>query len=95
MKRDAHEFSHFRDTVTGAIIDIAKNDDRVVFLDSDLSSCIGSTAFQKAYPDRFFNVGIAEANMVGVAAGMASAGMTPFIHSFGCFSSRRDYISPL
>lgn len=91
MKRDAHEFSHFRDAVTGAIIDIAKNDDKVVFLDSDLSSCIGSTAFQKAYPDRFFNVGIAEANMVGVAAGMASAGMTPFIHSFGCFSSRRDY----
>ncbi|MBQ0071165.1 MAG: 1-deoxy-D-xylulose-5-phosphate synthase [Spirochaetales bacterium] len=91
MKRDAHDFSHYRDTVVGAVVDIAKEDKNVVFVDSDLSSCIGSTAFQKAYPDRFFNVGIAEANMVGVAAGMASVGLVPVVHSFGCFMSRRDY----
>ena len=91
MKRDAHDFSHYKEAVIGAAIDIAKTDDRVVFVDSDLSSCIGSTSFQKEFPDRFFNAGIAEANMVGVAAGLSSVGLVPFIHSFGCFMSRRDY----
>ena len=91
MKRDAHDFSHYKEAVIGAAIDIAKTDDRVVFVDSDLSSCIGSTSFQKEFPSRFFNAGIAEANMVGVAAGLSSVGLVPFIHSFGCFMSRRDY----
>lgn len=91
MKRDAHEFNHYKEAVIGAAIDIAAQDERVVFVDSDLSSCIGSTSFEKKYPDRFFNVGIAEANMVGIAAGLSSVGLVPFIHSFGCFMSRRDY----
>ena len=91
MKRDAHDFNHYKEAVIGAAVDIASTDDRVVFVDSDLSSCIGSTTFEKAYPNRFFNVGIAEANMVGVAAGLSSVGLVPFIHSFGCFMSRRDY----
>lgn len=91
MKRDAHEFNHYKEAVIGASIDIAKSDSRVCFIDSDLSSCIGSTSFQKEFPDRFFNVGIAEANMVGVASGLSSVGLIPFIHSFGCFISRRDY----
>lgn len=91
MKRDAHDFNHYKEALIGAICDIAKEDKRVVFLDADLSSCIGSTSFQKAYPDRFINAGIAEANMIAVAAGMASTGLVPFAHSFGCFSSRRDY----
>lgn len=91
IRKDAHEFNHYKEAIVGAISDIARTDDNVVFLDSDLSSCIGSTAFQKEFPDRFFNVGIAEANMVGVAAGLSSVGMVPFLHSFGCFMSRRDY----
>lgn len=91
MKRDAHEFNHYKEAVIGAAIDIASQDERVVFVDSDLSSCIGSTSFEKKYPDRFFNAGIAEANMVGIAAGLSSVGLVPFIHSFGCFISRRDY----
>lgn len=88
---DAREYKNYRDVVVAAAADIAKNDPRVVFLDADLSSCIGSTAFKKAFPDRFFNCGIAEANMAAVAGGMASAGLVPFIHSFGCFASRRAY----
>ncbi len=91
MKRDAHEFNHYKEAVIGAAIDIAAQDERVVFVDSDLSSCIGSTSFEKKYPDRFFNAGIAEANMVCIAAGLSSVGLVPFIHSFGCFMSRRDY----
>ncbi len=91
MERDTHEFKHYKEAVIGAVCDIARKDKRVCFVDSDLSSCIGSTSFQKEFPDRFFNAGIAEANMVGVAAGLSSAGLVPVIHSFGCFMSRRDY----
>ena len=89
--KDAHVFSHYKEAVIGAVVDLAAEHPEIVFLDADLSSCIGSTTFQKNYPDRFFNCGIAEANMVGVAAGLASVGLVPFIHSFGCFASRRDY----
>ena len=89
--KDAHVFFHYKEAVIGAVVDLAAEHPEIVFLDADLSSCIGSTTFQKTYPDRFFNCGIAEANMVGVAAGLASTGLVPFIHSFGCFASRRDY----
>lgn len=91
MKRDAHDFNHYKEAVIGAVVDIAREDERVCFIDSDLSSCIGSTTFQKEFPTRFFNAGIAEANMVGLAAGLSSVGLIPVIHSFGCFMSRRDY----
>ncbi len=91
MKRDAHDFNHYKEAVIGAVVDIAREDERVCFIDSDLSSCIGSTTFQKEFPSRFFNAGIAEANMVGLAAGLSSVGLIPVIHSFGCFMSRRDY----
>ena len=89
--RDAHDFNHYKEAVIGAVCDIAREDKRVCFVDSDLSSCIGSTTFQKEFPERFFNAGIAEANMVGIAAGLSSVGLVPVIHSFGCFMSRRDY----
>lgn len=81
MERDTHEFKHYKEAVIGAVCDIARKDRRVCFVDSDLSSCIGSTTFQKEFPDRFFNAGIAEANMVGVAAGLVcgSCSRHPFI----------------
>ena len=47
MKRDAHDFNHYKEAVIGAAIDIAEADDRVVFVDSDLSYCIGSTYIEK------------------------------------------------
>jgi transketolase len=62
-----------------------------VVLEADLMSCTGTASFKKAYPDRFFNVGIAEANMVGIAAGLSTVGKIPFAASFGCFASRRVY----
>jgi transketolase len=68
----------------------AKNPD-IVVLEADLMSCTNTGAFKKAYPDRFFNVGIAEANMVGVAAGLSAAGKIPFAATFACFASRRAY----
>ena len=89
--RDTSAFQNFKDVIMAAIMDLAEEDGNVVFLDADLASCIGSTAFQERFPDRFRNVGIAEANMAAVAGGMASVGYVPFIHSFGCFASRRMY----
>ena len=89
--RDISEFQNYKDVVIGSIIDLAEEHDDIVFLDSDLSSCIGSTSFQKEFPSRFFNCGIAEANMTCIAGGLSSVGFTPFIHSFGCFASRRMY----
>lgn len=87
----AREFKNYREVVVGAVTDLAREHEDVVFLDSDLSSCITSTSFEKEFPSRFINCGIAEANMAAVAAGMSSTGLTPFIHSFGCFASRRMY----
>ncbi len=85
------QLDNFRDVLISSIIDLAKEDERIVFMDADLSSCIGSTKFQKEFPERFFNCGIAEANMVAAAAGLSSTGLRPFVHSFGCFASRRTY----
>jgi transketolase len=65
----------------------------VVALDADLSKSTKSETFAKKFPDRFFEFGIAEANMIGTAAGLALAGKTPFACSFSCFiTSRFDQI---
>ena len=89
--RDTSVFQNYKDAVVAALIDLGRDHEDVVVMDADLSSCIGTTAFQKEFPGRFFNVGIAEANMAAVAGGLSSVGFTPFIHSFGCFASRRMY----
>jgi transketolase len=57
----------------------------IVVLDADLAKSTKSATFGEAFPDRFFNVGIQEANLVGMAGGMASCGKVPFIASFACF----------
>ena len=89
--RDTSDLSNMRDAVMAAINDLAKDHDDIVMLDADLASCIGSQSFQKQFPNRFYNCGIAEANMVGVSAGLSSMGLTPFAHTFGCFASRRTF----
>ena len=85
--RDTSDIKDMRDALMAAVIDLAKEHPEVVFLDSDLSSCINSGPFAKEFPNRFFNCGIAEANMVGVASGLSSMGFVPYAHSFGCFAS--------
>ncbi len=64
-------------------------DDRIVVLNADLGGACGTQGLSKSWPDRVFNVGIAEANMAGVAAGLAAYGYKPFIFSFGPFVTRR------
>ncbi|MDY3051681.1 MAG: transketolase family protein [Ndongobacter sp.] len=66
-------------------------DERIVALDADLGCCTRTDAFAERYPDRHFNVGIAEANMVGVAAGMATCGKKPYVHSFAMFLAGRAF----
>ena len=70
---------------------LAERDPDVIYLDADLMSCIGTAKWAQAHPDRAVNCGIAEANMVGVACGLASAGFKPIVHTFGPFASRRCY----
>lgn len=64
---------------------------KLVVLDADLSNATMSKFFAAEYPDRFFNMGIAECNMVGVAAGMAAAGLKPFTNTFAMFAAGRAY----
>lgn len=63
----------------------------IVVLDADLSCSTRTAYFGDEYPDRFFNVGIAEANMVGIASGLAASGKVPFISSFACFLMCKGY----
>lgn len=74
-----------RDAYGQALIELGKENPDVVVLDADLSKSTKSAGFQEAFPDRFFNVGIQEANLAGVASGLASAGKIPFISSFAAF----------
>ncbi|MBI3544934.1 MAG: transketolase family protein, partial [Deltaproteobacteria bacterium] len=62
---------------------------RVVVCDADLSKSTKSELFAKKYPERFFQIGIAEANMIGTGAGLALAGYVPFVCSFGAFVTGR------
>jgi transketolase len=80
-----------RDTYCSTLMELAKLDERVVMLDADLMSSMGTKPFMDAYPERTFNVGVQEANMVGVAAGMSATGLIPFAHTFGPFASRRCF----
>ena len=80
-----------RQALANALTKIADTDNRIVVLEADLMSCHATKVFKEAHPDRFVNVGIAEANMIGVAAGMATMGKIPFAYSFGPFATRRCY----
>ncbi|MBS7614497.1 transketolase family protein [Candidatus Bathyarchaeota archaeon] len=79
-----------RDAYGEALAQIGE-DPRVVVLDADLSHSNKTDIFRKKYPDRFFDVGIAEANMVGVAAGLSLTGLIPFINTFSVFAVGRVY----
>ena len=68
-----------------ALLDLAPRDLRIVTVDADLSKSTMTSAFAKKYPDRAYNLGIAESNMIGIGAGLALTGKIPFVCSFACF----------
>jgi transketolase len=78
-----------RDSFGETILRLGENDSRIVVLDADLSKSTKSESFSKKFQDRFFQMGIAEMNMIGTAAGLALGGKIPFACSFGCFLTGR------
>ncbi len=70
---------------------LCQQDKDVIYLDADLMNCIGTLKWAKENPDRGIECGIAEANMIGVASGLAASGFKPIVHSFGPFASRRCF----
>ena len=74
-----------------ALVELGAVNDKIVVLDADLSGSTNTAKFAKAYPDRFFNAGIAEANMMGMAAGLATMGYIPFTSTFAMFGTGRAY----
>jgi len=78
-----------RELYHNLIVKSAETNKNIVVLDSDLSNSSKSWMFAEKFPDRFVNVGIGEANMIGAAAGLAAMGKIPFTHTFAPFASRR------
>ena len=81
-----------RDSYGAALVELAQNGaDDLVVLDADLAGATKTGTFKKAYPDRHFNCGIAECNMIGVAAGLSTMGLIPFASSFAMFAAGRAF----
>ncbi|ARY90581.1 MULTISPECIES: transketolase family protein [Lacticaseibacillus] len=78
-----------RQTVVDTLNGLMEKDDRIIALDADLGGASNFLQFKQTHPDKFIDVGISEANMVGVAAGLSLTGFTPFIHTFAPFVARR------
>jgi len=81
----------FKDVIGGTIISLLEGDPDVIYVDADLMSTIGTYKYHQEHPERAINVGVSEANMMGVAGGLAAAGFKPIAHTFGPFASRRSY----
>ena len=86
-----NDIKMMRDIYCSTLIDLAKKNKDIVVLDSDLMSSMGMIPFYELFPDRTFNCGVAEANMIGIASGLSAVGKIPFAHSFGTFATRRCY----
>ena len=80
-----------RESYGNTLVELAKEHDDLVVLDADLAGATKTSIFQKAYPDRFIDCGIAEGNMMGVAAGLATTGLVPFASSFAMFAAGRAF----
>ena len=80
-----------RDSYGNALVELGKEHDDLIVLDADLAGATKTGVFKKAFPERHWDIGIAEANMTGIAAGVAACGKVPFISSFAMFAAGRAY----
>ena len=80
-----------RESYGNALVDCAEDFPQLVVLDADLAGATKTGIFKKAYPDRHIDCGIAECNMTGIAAGLATCGKIPFISSFAMFAAGRNF----
>lgn len=80
-----------RDSYGNGLVELGKIYENIVVLDADLAGATKSGMFKKAFPERHFNCGIAESNMVGVGAGLSTMGLVPFVSTFAMFVAGRAY----
>ena len=80
-----------RESYGEALKELGETNENIVVLDADLSGATKTGVFKKAFPERHFNAGIAEADMIGIAAGLATTGKIPFASTFAMFASGRAY----
>ena len=83
--------TQMRAVYTQILMRLAEKDENIVLLEADLMRASGTKPFEQAFPDRTFNIGVAEANMVSIAAGLSTLGKIPFANTFGCFAARRAF----
>lgn len=89
VKEFAPEKKAMRDAFCDTMIELAEKDKNIIALDADLMGAMGMKPFQAKFPEQTVDCGIQEANMIGVACGLAAAGKIPFAHTFGPFATRR------
>ena len=80
-----------RDSYGNALVEVGREHDDLIVLDADLAGATKTCIFQKEFPERHWDCGIAEANMTGIAAGLATCGKVPFISSFAMFAAGRNF----
>ena len=80
-----------RESYGNALVELGKKYDNVVVLDADLAAATKTGVFKKAFPERHFDCGIAECNMVDVSAGLSTMGLVPFASSFAMFAAGRAF----
>ena len=80
-----------RESYGNALVELGKENDKIYVLDADLAGATKTGVFKKAFPDRHIDYGIAEGNMMGIAAGLATTGLIPFCSSFAMFATGRAY----
>src|SRR6476469_8185681 len=80
-----------REAFGRALADLGRENNNVVVCDADLSKSTYTNYFAKEFPDRFFECGIAEANMVAIGSGLASSGKIPYVSSFSCFAMNKGF----
>lgn len=91
MQEFKNDSRMMRSVYCNTLIDMAERDARVIVLDADLMKSMGMIPFLKKFPERTFNCGVQEADMIGIAAGLSATGKIPFAHTFGPFASRRCF----
>lgn len=85
------EGKDMRQVYTETLTALTEQDNRICVLEADLMNATGTKSYKQKFPENFFEIGVAEANMVGVASGLSTEGKIPFAASFGTFASRRVF----
>ena len=91
MSIDFNNKKATRQSYGEALVEIGRENENIIVLDADLSNATKTNMFKKEFPERFFNIGIAESDMVATAAGLATCGKIPFASTFAVFATGRAY----